>query len=199
MAKRTKPIDEKHRDKFDSYLGYNTSWWHYYNEYKIVIGDIVTSVESKENPIDTVALPLLFLIRHTIELGLKANIIQFQKINKRIEKIKLGGKGAHSIEFLYDKFMVHLNRIIKTNNIDKDILDQIREYKSKFNPLKTKLHNLDKGSFNFRYPVDIHGNRNFTWDTRENLFEIINLYYEIQPFILYTEDVLEDIGIKPEQ
>lgn len=199
MAKRNNPIEERHKHRFDAYLGYNTSWWHFYNDYRIAVDDIVTSIESGENPIDTVALPLLFLVRHSIELGLKANILQFQKINKKIDKIKLGGKDSHSIEFLYDKFMEHLDKITKKHKINKDILKQIKEYKSKFDPLKIKLHNLDKGSYCFRYPVDIYGNRNFTWNTRENLFEILNLYYAIQPFILYTTDVLEDIGITPDE
>lgn len=196
---RNKPIEEKYKHKFDSYLGYNTSWWHYYKDYKTVIDDIVTSVETNENPIDTVALPLLYLLRHSIELGLKANILQLQRINKKVGKIKLGGSASHSIEFLYNKFIEHLDNIIRTHKIDKDILDQIKKYKLKFNPLKTKLHNLDKGSYNFRYPVDVFGNRSFTWETKENLFEIINLYYEIQPFLLYTENVLDDLGITPDQ
>ena len=195
---RTTPIEERLKPKFDSYIGYNYSWWHYYNDYKVAIDNIVSSIETGKTPIDTVSLALLFLLRHSIELGLKANILQFQKINKKIQKIKLGSSSSHSIEFLYDKFNEHLENIIKKNKVDDEILEQVKKYRSKFDPLKTKLHNLDKGSFNFRYPVDVNGTRNFTWETRENLFDILNLYYEIQPFILYTENVLEDIGIKPE-
>jgi hypothetical protein len=49
MAKRSNPIDERHKPRFDAYLGYNTSWWHYYNDYRIAVDDIVKSIESGEN------------------------------------------------------------------------------------------------------------------------------------------------------
>ena len=55
-----------------------------------------------------------------------------------------------------------------------------------------KLHILDKWSYNFRYPVNTKGKYNFAFNTKINLSGIISLYYEIQPFKLYTQDVLND-------
>ena len=193
MFKRQNPIDSKKKWKFDSYIGRNTSWWHYYSQYKEVIDEIVANIE-KNTPIDTVSLPLLFLIRHSLELGLKANILKLEPVNN-VEKIKLSGSNSHSLEFLYNRFTQHLETVKNKYKISTEIRNQIDDYLQDFALLKDKLHKLDKGSFSFRYPVDTNGDYNFTWDTRENLSEIIDLYYKIQPFLVFTETVLYEEGV----
>jgi len=194
MFKRQNPIDSKKKWKFDSYIGRNTSWWHYYSQYKEVIDEMVTNIENN-TPIDTVSLPLMFLIRHSLELGLKANILKLEPVNNGVEKIKLSGSNSHSLEFLFDRFTLHLETVKKNYEISSEIRSQMDIYLNDFSALKDKLHKLDKGSFNFRYPVDTKGDYNFTWDTRENLSEIINLYYSIQPFLVFTDAVLYEEGV----
>lgn len=194
MFKRQKEIDIRNRHKFNSNLGYNRDWWNYYGQYKNAIDELINGIE-KNIPIDTITLPLLFMIRHSIEIGLKANILKFQEVNPKVEKIILGGNKSHSNEILYNKFEEHLISIIDNFEIDAAIIKEINEYLKKFKPLKNKLHKLDKGSFNFRYPVDRNGNYNFEWDKKENIAEIINLYYEIQPFLIFTNRVLYEEGV----
>ncbi|AOW19387.1 hypothetical protein [Urechidicola croceus] len=194
MFKRQNEIENKNKHKFNSYLGYNRDWWSYYSQYKNAIDELVNGIENNI-PIDTISLPLLFMIRHSIEIGLKANILKLQKVNPEIKEISLGGTKSHSIEILYNKFEEHLILTIKNSEIRKTIIGEINGYLKKFKPLKNKLHNLDKGSFNFRYPVDTNGNYNFEWDEKENIADIINLYYKIQPFLLFTNRVLYEEGV----
>ncbi|MFV9552576.1 hypothetical protein [Algibacter sp. PT7-4] len=194
MFKRQNEINPKNKYKFNSYLGYNRDWWNYYGQYKNAIDELVNGIE-KNIPIDTISLPLLFMIRHSIELGLKANILKLQEVNLTIDKIKLGGTKSHSIEILYNKFEEHLNLIKERYEIRKSIQEEINNYLKSFEPLKNKLHKLDKGSFNFRYPVDVKGNYNFNWDKEENISDIINLYYKIQPFIIFTNRILYEEGV----
>jgi len=194
MFKRQNEIELKNKYKFNSYLGYNRDWWNYYGQYKNAIDELVNGIE-KNIPIDTISLPLLFMIRHSIELGLKANILKLQEANPTIEEIKLSGTKSHSIEILYNKFEEHLNLITKSYEIRESIQEEISNYLKNFEPLKDKLHKLDKCSFNFRYPVDTKGNYNFNWDKKENIAEIINLYYKIQPFIIFTNRILYEEGV----
>ena len=112
-----------------------------------------------------------------------------------VEKIKLSGSNSHSLEFLYNRFTQHLETVKNKYKISTEIRNQIDDYLQDFALLKDKLHKLDKGSFSFRYPVDTNGDYNFTWDTRENLSEIIDLYYKIQPFLVFTETVLYEEGV----
>ena len=194
MYKRQNEIEQKNKHKFISYLGYNRDWWNYYGQYKNAIDEIVNGIENNI-PIDTISLPLLFMIRHSIEIGLKANILKLEEVNTTIEKIHLGGTKSHSIEILFNKLEEHLIFLINNTEIRESIIKEINEYLKKFKPLKNKLHKLDKGSFNFRYPVDTNGNYNFEWDEKENIAEIINLYYNIQPFLIFTNRILYEEGI----
>jgi hypothetical protein len=194
MFKRQEPIDPKKRYKFESYIGWNTSWWHYYGQYKNVIDEIVDGIENN-TPIDTVSLPLLFLIRHSIELGLKSNILKLEEVNKKVAKIKLSGTKYHSLENLFNKFVEHLNVIIKEKKISQSIKNEIDNYLTKFEPLKDILHSLDDGSFNFRYPVDTDGKLNFDRNDNVNVAEIVDMYYKIQPFLVFTETVLYEEGV----
>jgi hypothetical protein len=194
MFKRQEPIDPKKRYKFESYIGWNTSWWHYYGQYKNVIDEIVGGIENN-TPIDTVSLPLLFLIRHSIELGLKSNIIKLEGVNTKVGKIKLSGTKYHSLENLFSKFVEHLNVIIKEKKISQSIKNEIDNYLTQFEPLKDILHSLDVGSFNFRYPVDTDGKLNFDRNDKVNVADIVNMYYKIQPFLVFTETVLYEEGV----
>jgi hypothetical protein len=194
MYKRQNEIENKNKHKFISYLGYNRDWWNYYAQYKNAIDELVNGIE-KNIPIDTISLPLLFMIRHSIEIGLKANILKLEEVNPTIKKIQLGGTKSHSIELLYNKFEEHLNLIIKNFEIRKIIVLEINEFLKSFKPLKNKLEKLDKGSFNFRYPVDTKGNYNFNWEKKENIAGIVNLYYTIQPFIIFTNRILYEEGV----
>lgn len=193
MFKRQNEIESKNKHKFNSYLGYNRDWWHYYAQYKNAIDELVNGIE-KNIPIDTISLPLLFMIRHSIEIGLKANILKLQKISPEIKEIILGGTESHSIEILYNKFEEHLIFVIKNSEIRKNIIEEINGYLKMFKPLKIKLNKLDKGSFNFRYPINTNGSYSFEWDKEENISEIINLYYKIQPFLLFTNRILYEEG-----
>jgi len=196
---RQKPIEKKDRYKFESYIGWNQSWWNYYEQYKEAVDKIVELVESG-TPIDTISLPLLFLTRHSLELGLKANILKLEGVNDKVGKITLSGSRYHSLELLYNKFEEHLNVILKEKKVSQTTRDEIADYLNEFEPLKDILHNLDEGSFNFRYPVDTSGVPNFDWNDKVQVADIIDMYYKIQPFLLYTENVLAQEGvIEPEK
>lgn len=195
MDKVQNKIGLKNRFRFESRLEWNTDWWSYYSQYKNIIDNVINGIENGTMPIDTVSLPLLFLIRHSLEVGLKANILKFEEVNQKVGKIKFSGTKYHSLENLFVKFVEHLNVIKKENIIQKGIQEEIDNYLTKFEPLQNIIHNLDAGSFNFRYPIDTDGKLNFEWNDKVNVADIIDMYYEIQPFLLYTENVLYEEGV----
>nr|WP_299201329.1 hypothetical protein [uncultured Brumimicrobium sp.] len=194
---RQKPIEKKKRYKFESYIGWNQNCWRYYVQYKEAVDKLVGLVESG-TPIDTVSLPLLFLTRHSLELGLKANILRFEGVNADVEKIKLSGSKAHSVEYLFEQFKKHLKVFLK-KKVSQETRNKIAEYQKEFESLKKILHDLDKGSFNFRYPFNTSKVSNFEWNDKIQVADIIDMYYKIQPFLLFTENVLIKEGvIEPE-
>lgn len=175
---------------FESHLGLNRSWFHYYVQYRKVVRDLVDSIQMGVNPTDTIALPLLFLIRHCLELGLKANILEFEKVNPEIQKIKFSGRAAHSLEVLHAKFIEHLKAYQNKYSLSSEIESQMNSYLKKLVLFKTNLHELDNGSFNFRYPVDTTGKFNFKRTEKKNIKEIVKAFNEVDPFLVSTVDVL---------
>ncbi len=69
------------------------------------------------------------------------------------------------------------------------------EYLNETEKLKNILHQLDKGSYNFRYPVDTDGNYNFEWDEQVNIADIVDAFYKLQPFMIFTDQVLYEHGV----
>ncbi len=164
-------IDVKNKWKFDAYLGQD--WWLYYSHYKTALDELVILIEGNL-PVNTVALPTLFLIRHGMELGLKANIIRMEKVSNARPILTFQGKNSHSIEAHYDIFIAHLTEIRKLISLEKIDSDKINDYIKKIEPLKVILHNLDKGSYNFRYPINSHGVNNFGLNEKVNIAEMKN-------------------------
>ena len=192
---RNSHIATEYRQNFYARIGRNETWFGYYLNYRYLVDNIVSQIEKGITPIDIVSTPLMFLIRHSLELGLKANILELEMINNSVEKIKLGGKNSHSIQMLFDKFKTHMTIIITSFEIPTSIKKEIEKYLEKFKLLTAKFTQIDNGSFNFRYPIDTKGNYNFEWEYEEDIAKILDIYYDIIDLLNYTVDVLTDVGI----
>ncbi len=146
--------------------------------------------------INRIYLPLLFLIRHSLELGLKSNLQQAKKISsdkvpeKQYDKI-------HSLSKLYNCFGGEDGYLSKLDltKMSVDTKKQFDKYKSEYEDLNEVVHQLDKNSKYFRYPVDSKGRNHPLNFSKNGLFEILKLYYLTDPFTSFTLDVLNDEGI----
>ena len=183
----------KRRSLFEAHVGMYQTWWGYYNDYVEATSVLIDAINNNY-PVHTIASPLMFMIRHSLELGLKANIIVLEKFSSAKPKIKFDGK-SHSLELLYDYFIAHLNEIIAKTKIDDDIIEQIDGYKVKLKNIKDILHKIDEGSYAFRYPVTVK--KQLSLDPFEiiNIADYVFLLREIDPFLKYTTNVLEEIGV----
>lgn len=187
-------INTTKKYKFTAYIGLDRNWWHYYHHYKSTIDHLVEGIESNL-PVNTISSPLLFLIRHCLELGFKANILKLETVSNAKPKLTFKGGNSHSLENLYNIFKAHLIEIQKTHDIEASVKDAIEKYLQETEELKNTLHQLDKGSYNFRYPVDTEGNYNFEWDTDVNIADIVAAFYKLQPFLVFTDQVLYEHGV----
>lgn len=179
----------KNKLKWEAHIGQNRNWWQYYNDYKKVVDYLIESIDKDNFLIDEVALPLLFMIRHSLELGLKANILAFEKVNVDVERISLKSKKGHSLEALYRKFIEHIEAV-RSKVVENEVIKQIDRHILKFDILIKKLHTLDKGSVCIRYPVDTDGKNNFDMSVMENIADIIEMYNDIQLFLSFSVEVL---------
>ncbi|MBI1939249.1 MAG: hypothetical protein HYS25_14160 [Ignavibacteriales bacterium] len=189
---------------YNQKLTYKSEWWRYFGEYQYCVDLLFKSITAGE--ITVVALPLAFLIRHTLELGYKMNLIELEKVSDLKAKIEYKGKSAHRIDNLHFEFENQMKAIFKKYNADKDVVKQFNKLNSKLTSLKKLIHKLDELSYAFRYPVKNDGvTPNFDKKAIEDKTDVINfkeikeLYDDSILLIKFSTDVVNDIIEKHEK
>lgn len=185
--------DRRKRWDFTFHLGESDSLFIIKQQYDDTIELLIDGIINLNYDIHKIYLPILFLIRHSLEIGLKENISEIQDIgDTRIESKDYSNE--HSISRLfncYDNFLSSLD----TSNLDPDTKTELDKYRIEFNNLKETIHNLDVNSFYFRFPVDKNGNPHSLNITKLKLIEIIKLFYFTDPFVMFTNNVLRDFNL----
>ena len=183
---------------YDIKLTYSAEWWRYFGEYHHLVELVFSSL--KGGQITSVSLPLAFLIRHTLEIGYKMNLLELEKVSEIPVRINYKGKNAHKIDDLHKEFEDQMKAIFTKYNADKNIVKQFNNLNSKLISLKKLIHKLDELSYAFRYPVKNDGvTPNFNIPELDNKSDVINfkkikeLYDDSLKLIKYSTDVVSEI------
>jgi len=191
-------MDNKPELNYDQKLSYKSQWWRYFGEYQYLVNLVFKSLKGSE--ITNVALPLAFLIRHTLEIGYKTDLLELQKVSGVTAKIEYKGKSAHKIDDLHREFEIQMRAVFKKYNAEKRLVKEFDDLNSKLVSLKRLIHKLDELSYAFRYPVANDGSTlNFnTMDEKDrsdvlNFKEIKGLYDDSLKLIKYSTDVAQEI------
>lgn len=137
--------------------------------------------------VDTIALPMMFLMRHYLELILKYNIKYFSKFSES-EYMLTKIKSEHKLEPLADAFQQHWKLVVKKHNQKIDY----KEYIKKFQNLIALIHQLDAYSMSFRYPHDKDNKEHFEWQDTLDIYSIKNMLEEVLPLLNHSTDVFYD-------
>jgi len=141
---------------------YPNVWFHYLRGYKHAFTSLVEDVLRKNVSVDFMAHPILFVARHAIEIGLKANLLELKKYTHRsFHKIE----NCHRITILLLEFNSQVNTFYgicesKQIHVDETEKSQYSEYYNSLdqlingNAIFEGLGTIDDGSIGFRYPVD---------------------------------------------
>lgn len=172
------------------YLGRSTSWGNYFGQYERVANYLLESVETGEHPINTICHPLLFLLRHSLELGYKANILELEKISGLPSQLQLRGRRAHKLDELHRDFERHFFKVVEIYGMDDAVLAEFHNYNSKLKELREIFQKLDEYSYSFRYPVDPDKEVNFEFTERLDVLAVKELYEEAMILLSHTIDVL---------
>jgi len=164
-------------------------------QYDEVIGFLLEMIIHDKIHIHDIYLPLLFLIRHSIEIGLKSNIQE--AIENYSFKTKKNIRNIHSIEQLYNLFIGDngYKSLINFDKMSQETLTQFNDYSKQLENLKTIMHELDVNSEIFRFPVNRENNENQLHLEKDTIYKIINLYYLTDTFISYTNVVIDAEGL----
>lgn len=163
---------------------------HIKTQYDQVIEFLVNGILNENFDIDKTYLPLFFLIRHSLEIGLKSNLDQ-----ANIELSKYNN--IHSLEKLYNLFGDKIGYLSKLdlNKMSKTTKEQYDDFKNKYNDLEKIIKQLDSHSFSFRFPIDEKGKNFYLTFQKSDLLDVVELFYFTDPFIIFTIAVLKDEGI----
>lgn len=177
--------------QFNAYIDYYLSFPSYLGSYKRSFDILVKDVLITGSHVDHIAYPILFLARHCMELGLKANIRYFSKYSKKDDYVKAG---THDLENLFKAFIMHVEKTIenlKTDNIHVEEEDKksFKKLCKEVEKLKNIFHLIDKNSDAFRYPVDKEQNPSFKKGERINIIDVSELLEKSMTLFLYTADI----------
>ncbi|MBR1626674.1 MAG: hypothetical protein IJ681_05970 [Bacteroidales bacterium] len=151
-------------------------------QYDSMANLLCEGIINSELLVDDIYLPLLFLIRHSLELGLKGNLYE----------VKFKNKG-HSPVSLYSDFN-HFIEDALLNIKEKDLFEETFVKNEKLLNLTSKIKNIDNNSQYFRFPVDQNGHYTNAIQNDIILLDLLDLYYETDSFLSFAIPVLQEYG-----
>ncbi len=144
---------------------------------------IENAIDSKNiSVLDTVIFPVLFLYRQFIELSLKQSIIILNGENKE-DMSKTIGNINHDLIEAWKKYSDIMSNSMSENELKT--LKIVGKYIQEF-------HEIDKGSFNFRYPITKKMELVFGSEKRINLLHLKNIINEISNYFNGSLDYIHD-------
>lgn len=180
------------RNKFEAFLGSYLSFGSYLTSYENAFRALIDSVNNSGFHVDYLAYPILFIARHSLELGFKANIRYFSKYSEKSDYIY---DNSHNLKDLFSGFETHFREFIKQLKVKygievakEDILD-FEEYCIAVENLVDRFNLLDKSSYCFRYPVDTKNKKNFSPTDSVNILDIKELFDKAMILLQHTADL----------
>jgi len=135
-------------------------------------------------PVDTIALPMMFLMRHYLEVTLKYNIKYFSNFSYSDSMVSRL-PNEHKLEPLANAFREHWGLVVKKYKLKIDD----KEYISHFQDLIKLMNEIDKYSMSFRYSHDKDNTKHFKWDEVLDIYTLKKLFDKVTPFLDYSMEV----------
>lgn len=161
-------------------------------QYDFAIKDILQAIRERKISINDIYLPLLFFLRHSLELKLKASIIDLGNVVNEQDRSEVNH--THSVKLLYDIFQHFIDCAIK-NIQDLNLKEESIAFQKVTEQYKDAIQSLDANSYLFRFPKDSKGNDANFIPKSDCVSEILKLYRKSDSFLCYAVDVLYQAGV----
>jgi hypothetical protein len=194
MYKNNNPLNAQ-PELFTARLGMYRTFSDYLSSYEYCVNEIYESMvgEGRPTSMDVVANPVLFMMRHSLEIGLKLNIKYLTKYSGKKDFIKII-LSSHEIGKLWNCFKIHFNAIIKSSSISVKTKQQSINIFNNTEKFINLIESIDNEATAFRYPINTSGKIIFERNLTINLLEYKNLYDDTMKLLKYSIDVLIDEG-----
>lgn len=172
-------------------VGYEFQYWHLRFQYDLIIEILLEGLLKDSIDLQQAYIPLLFLIRHALELSLKAFVSDLEQYNGTENDKSLCGEYRLSALFReFKNFATTLN----FEKMDTNMQVELKTLLYQFDLNSTNIDTLDLYNENFRFPGS-HDNFNKVEFGNIPLAELIQLYYHSNKILTFSIDTLIDEGI----
>jgi hypothetical protein len=161
-------------------------------QYDFAIVNILHAIKSKQISINDIYIPLLFLLRHCLEIKLKFSIINLGNIVENRDSDN--AHSTHKVNKLYRILTKHIKSAIEsiTNPEFKKQSEDLRQVTEQY---KDAIASLDANSFLFRFPMDQNGNEANFIPKSDCVSEILKLYWKSDSFLCFVVVALYEYGV----
>lgn len=160
-------------------------------QYDLAITVVLEEIKIGRVLIHDIYLPLLFLLRHSLELKLKFSIMRLGNFLKGEDVSK--AEQRHNVNKLYTVLFEKIEPLFSVIN-DSDLKEETKSLYTISETYKERIASLDANSYHFRFPKNNSGGDSNFVPKADCVSEILKLYYESDSFLCFILDVLSDVG-----
>lgn len=172
-----------------AHIGLYPSFGAYLSFYENAVRRLFEALESGKETPDCLALPILALMRHSMELGYKFSLWELHQALG--EKFDTKAYGHHDLTTLHASLCDYFKRTVAHYSLPDHVEDSFNEHRPKTEIAMQRFVALDKLSFCFRYPFDKKsGGANFDQQAKVDLLEMRTLYEDAMILLRHTADVV---------
>lgn len=180
-------ITNKHEKyQFTAYIGHVYSEMGLLGEYENAINIIIKDLKATKTRIDVVAYPVLYLMRHSLELGYKSNFEYLSKYSTRQTCKNLFG--SHDLEKLHNELREHFDLISTALKIDNELVKEFNQHFELTTKLISQLGSTEISSF--RYTKNSKGQRIFQSTDTKDIGEIKELFDKAVTMLVHTPNLI---------
>lgn len=159
---------------------------HVRTQYDLCVTKLLNSVVNDESKIDDIFLPIMFCVRHSVELALKSSLLELcEKQEATMENIR----HTHSLESLFnelDKYLkIAIDKIPKSDFLYKETTEK----RILWNTLRARIQQLDSKSLAFRFPCD-----RLSLVDRDLVVQTLEMYQNVDSYLTFCVSVLKNSG-----
>jgi len=174
---------------FVARVGWFRGFADYLVSYERAVEILYEKVATGEETPDSIVVPLVFLMRHSLELGYKYTLVELHYLNE----VPYDSKkfGHHSLKGFHSALKESFEKVAAKWFLSESMLEDFARHYHKTRAGMEEFDQLDSSSFRFRYPIDKKtGNLVFSGNETVNLLSLKQLYDDAMVLLRHTADVL---------
>lgn len=172
-----------HDDHFTARVGLYPKFNVFMSFYKNAVDKLYREVSEGNETADRIAMPLLFLMRQTMELGYKYTIIEICRLNGTKYSPQ---SDLHFLRRLHSRLKNEFYTLWQNGGISDNKKTGFDEYYEITEPAMAWFDEIDPKGENFRYPQGI------ARDKKVNLLELKDKFDQAMTLLTVTVDVITD-------